>query len=129
LDHPSTIDGFDFDFKSQVQNMVPFANQLRRLMDADQASSGKTWLLTAAPQCPYPDAANGEMLAREVSFDAIWIQFYNNNCGLNSFAPDSPMQAHFNFEMWNTWASTVSKNPEVKVLLGIPAAPTAAGSR
>ena len=33
-----------------------------------------------------------------------------------------------NFNEWDTWASTVSANPDVKVLLGVPAGPTGAGS-
>ena len=48
----SVVDGFDFDFEAGVSNMVPFANQLRSLMNAE---TSKKFLLTAAPQCPYPD--------------------------------------------------------------------------
>ena len=72
----AAVDGFDFDFESTVQNTAPFANELRSLMDS--ASDGKTRYLTAAPQCPYPDAADNSMLDGAVSFDAIWVQFYNN---------------------------------------------------
>jgi chitinase len=65
--------------------MVPFANQLRSLMDANAASTGKKWYLTAAPQCPYPDSADNTMLNGAVYLDAIWVQFYNNYCGLQSY--------------------------------------------
>jgi len=34
-------------------------------------------LLTAAPQCPYPDASLGQAL-QTGQFDVVWIQFYNN---------------------------------------------------
>jgi chitinase len=121
----SVVDGFDFDFETRVQNMATFANQLRRLMDAD---TEKQWLLTAAPQCPYPDIANEEMLNGTISFDAIWIQFYNNYCGLQSFVMGSATQDRFNFETWDTWARTVSKKRDVRIMLGIPAYSTAAGS-
>jgi chitinase len=124
----SVIDGFDFDFESTVSNMVPFANQLRSLMTASTATTGKSYLLTAAPQCPYPDAADGSMLAGAVEFDAIWIQFYNNYCGLQSFTPGASTQNNFNFATWDNWAKTVSKNPNVKVILGIPGNSGAAGS-
>jgi chitinase len=124
----SVIDGFDFDFESGVQNMVPFANQLRSLMTASSASTGKQYLLTAAPQCPYPDAADGAMLAGAVYFDAIWIQFYNNYCGLPSYAAGASTQNNFNFATWDNWAKTVSLNPNVKIILGIPGSSTAAGS-
>lgn len=124
----AAVDGFDFDFESTVQNMVPFASKLRALMDADQASSGKQWLLTAAPQCVYPDAADGEMLNGAIFFDAIWIQFYNNFCGLPQFVVGSTTQNNFNYNVWDTWATTVSKNPNVKLFLGIPGNTGAAGS-
>ncbi|TVY41809.1 Endochitinase [Lachnellula subtilissima] len=116
----SVIDGFDFDFESTVQNIVPFANQLRSLMTTSSSSTGKQYILTAAPQCPYPDAADGSMLAGAVSFDAIFIQFYNNYCGVQSYTVGSSTQNNFNFDTWDNWAKTVSLNPDVKVLLGIP---------
>jgi chitinase len=108
--------------------MVPFANQLRTLMNAATAAGGKKYYLTAAPQCPYPDAADGPMLAGAVYFDAIFIQFYNNYCGLQSYVPGTTTQNNFNFATWDNWAKTVSLNPNVKILLGIPGSPTAAGS-
>ncbi|KAF7900211.1 uncharacterized protein EAF01_007513 [Botrytis porri] len=113
----AVIDGFDFDFESTVSNMPAFGNQLRSLMDTDK---NKTWLLSAAPQCPYPDAADGPMLAGTVSFDIVWVQFYNNYCGVQSFVPGASTQNNFNFDTWDNWAKTVSLNPKVKVMLGIP---------
>jgi chitinase len=92
-------------------------------MTASTISTGKKYLLTAAPQCPYPDAADGPMLAGAVYFDAIWVQFYNNYCGLPSFTIGSSTQNNFNFATWDNWAKTVSLNPNVKIILGIPAAP------
>jgi len=124
----AVVDGFDLNFEAVVDNSVPFANRLRTLMDADRVQTGKAWLLTAAPQCPYPDQNNQEMLSDKVYFDAIWIQFYNNDCGLQSFQDDAGVQNKFNFEVWDSWAKICSKNPSIKLLLGIPASPTAAGS-
>jgi chitinase len=63
------------------------------------------------------------MLAGAVYFDAIWVQFYNNYCGLPSFTIGSSTQNNFNFAAWDNWAKTVSLNPNVKIILGIPAAP------
>lgn len=97
-------------------------------MDADTASTGKKWYLTAAPQCPYPDSADNSMLDGAVFFDAIWVQFYNNYCGLQSYVVGASTQNNFNFQTWDNWAKTVSKNPAVKILLGVPGSPTAAGS-
>lgn len=119
------IDGFDLDFEATVNNMPAFANRLRDLYAAD---SSKSYYLTAAPQCPYPDAANNEMLDGAVSFDAIWIQFYNNFCGLQAYVPGSSTQNNFNFNTWDEWAKNKSKNKKVKVFLGVPGNTRAAGS-
>ena len=142
----SSVDGFDFDFEATVSNMVPFGNELRTLMDDAGSSSGKKYFLSAAPQCPYPDAANNEMLDGAVAFDVIWVQFYNNFCGLQNFhvshlasttsfscltsavKPGQDPQSAFNFDVWDTWAKNTSKNKDVKVMLGVPAGQTAAGS-
>lgn len=97
-------------------------------MDADTAASGTKWMLTAAPQCPYPDAADGPMLAGEVFFDAVWVQFYNNFCGLASFVVGASTQNSFNMDTWDAWAKNSSLNPDVKVMLGVPGSQTAAGS-
>lgn len=37
----------------------------------------KKYMLTAAPQCPYPDASLGRALKTGL-FDHVWVQFYNN---------------------------------------------------
>jgi len=114
----ASVDGFDFDFETTVTNMVPFGKTLRSLMDA----AGGKYLLTAAPQCPFPDAADGEMLDGQVPFDIVWVQFYNNYCGLNGFP------GQFNFDTWDNWASTKSANKDVKVMIGAPASQGAAGT-
>ena len=80
----AVLDGFDLDFESHVENSVAFASELRRLMDAENS---KEYYLTAAPQCVYPDAADNSMFTAGISFDALFVQFYNNPCGLQSFVP------------------------------------------
>lgn len=124
----AVVDGFDFDFESTTTNMASFGQELRTLMDTATAAGGKSYYLSAAPQCPYPDAADNDMLDGAVSFDWIQVQFYNNYCGVNSFVPGQSTQTNYNFDTWDTWAKTVSANPNVKVLMGIPANTGAAGS-
>jgi chitinase len=123
----AVVDGFDFDFESATQNMAPFASRLRSNMDAATAATGRKFYLSAAPQCVYPDAADHEMLDGAVSFDFIMIQFYNNWCGVSNFQPGAATQNAFNFDVWDNWAKTVSKNKAVKLLLGIPASTGAGG--
>jgi hypothetical protein len=124
----ATLDGFDFDFEATVLNMAPFTKRLRTLADADTVKSKRKYFLTAAPQCPYPDAADRDILNTDASatIDAVWVQFYNNYCGVNSYTAGSV--GNFNFETWDKWALTESKNPNVKVYLGVPANTGAAGS-
>ena len=124
----AVIDGFDFDFESSSSNMAPFASAIRSKMDAATDAGDKAYYLSAAPQCPYPDIADNDMLAGAVSFDFIMVQFYNNYCGLPSFVSGASTQNNFNFETWDNWAKTSSKNPDVRVLLGIPGSTTAAGT-
>lgn len=47
------------------------------------------------------------------------------SCSVSSFVPGSSSQSNFNFATWDNWAKTVSANPSVKILLGIPASSTA----
>ncbi|KAK7701592.1 endo-1,3-beta glucanase [Botryosphaeria dothidea] len=125
----ASIDGFDFDFESSVSNMAPFAQALRELMDESEAEDGKHRILTAAPQCPYPDASDDQFLSgvSAVKMDAIFVQFYNNYCGMQSFISSSSTQNNFNYDTWDSWARS-SANPAVKVFIGVPASSTAASS-
>ena len=120
----AVVDGFDLDFEATVNNMPAFANRLRALYQ----NGGKQFYLTAAPQCPYPDAANGPMLNGATYFDAIWVQFYNNYCGLQSYVPGSDSQPTFNLATWDEWARSTSLNKNVRVFVGAPANTRAAGS-
>lgn len=122
----AVIDGFDLDFEAVVPNIVDFGARLRSLMDSASATSGKKFLLSSAPQCPFPDLANNDLL-RNVAFDIVAVQFYNNYCGVHTFQLGSSNQNNFNFGTWDNWAKTVSKNPDVKILVGVPGAPSAAG--
>jgi chitinase len=123
----AVVDGFDFDFESATSNLAPFAAQLRSNMDATTAAGGKKYYLSAAPQCPYPDVADNDMLV-SVKFDFIMVQFYNNYCQSTAYVAGSSTQNNFNFATWDNWAKTVSTNRAVKVLLGVPGNTGAAGS-
>ncbi|KAI1264847.1 putative class III chitinase [Xylariaceae sp. FL1019] len=115
----AVIDGFDLDLESTNSNFDAFSRELRSLMDAD---TSKSYYLSGAPQCPYPDAALGYVLSSDISFDFINIQFYNNYCGVVDYS-----SGNFNFETWDTWATTESANPNVKVLVGVLGASQVSG--
>ncbi|KAG0223538.1 Chitinase 1 [Actinomortierella wolfii] len=115
----AVLDGVDLDLESGTnKGYAAFVQALR----AKFASSSKPFYITAAPQCPYPDHALQASL-NAAWFDLVWVQFYNNYCGTQSFGT-----GNFNFDQWNTWATTVSLNKNVRILLGVPGGPGAAGS-
>ncbi|KAI8089417.1 chitinase 1 [Halteromyces radiatus] len=107
------VDGFDFDIEGG--GSTGYAT----LADTLKSLSNNQLLITGAPQCPFPDAMLGDAL-NNAFFDAVFVQFYNNYC--------TPSGSNFNFDTWNNWATTTSKNKNVKVFLGLPGSPTAAGS-
>ncbi|KAG9039261.1 Chitinase 1 [Tulasnella sp. JGI-2019a] len=116
----AVLDGVDLDIESGSQSYVAFVNQLRSHMN----TASKKYYITAAPQCVYPDTAIGSTL-NAVAFDAIYVQFYNNPCGLTHYSDGSYT---WNFGVWDYWARYISPNPNVKVFIGAPASSTAAGS-
>jgi chitinase len=59
-----------------------------------------------------------------VDFDAVYVQFYNNYCGLQAFSNPND----WNFGTWDNWAKTTSPNKDVKIYIGAPASSTASGS-
>ncbi|KAG2336552.1 glycoside hydrolase [Suillus weaverae] len=108
----AVLDGIDMDIEGGSQTgFVSFLSALRTLMNG------------GTPQCPYPDAYIGTTL-NQFGFDAVYVQFYNNYCGLTNY--NNPNA--WDFGTWDNWAKTVSPNPNVKVYIGAPASSSAAGS-
>ncbi|KAK6329712.1 Chitinase 1 [Orbilia brochopaga] len=121
------LDGVDLDIESPVgQEGVYwplFIDQLQSLYRSETGRNGKSdYLITASPQCPFPDVIMSPALMEKRSwFDMLFIQFYNNPC-----APSN--KESFNFNEWAEWARFSSLNPHVKLYLGTPASPDAASS-
>lgn len=112
------VDGFDFDIEASSPDATGYtvlAQSLKTLF----STGTKSYYLSAAPQCPYPDAYVGAALAN-ASFDFAFIQFYNNYCSLTGTS--------FNFDTWETFAQDTSPNKDIKLLVGLPGGPSAAGS-
>ncbi|KAM0857144.1 hypothetical protein ACQ4PT_048676 [Festuca glaucescens] len=69
----AVLDGIDFDMdtgdSAHYDELATFLSQYSK--------QGKKVYLTAAPQCPYPDASLGPALETGL-FDNVWVQFYNN---------------------------------------------------
>lgn len=116
----AVLDGVDLDIEGgSTEYFTNFVSTLRSLMN----SGSKSYYLTAAPQCPFPDAYVGSVIDAE-SFDAVYVQFYNNYCGLTNYDNSND----WDFSTWDNWAKNTSPNPNVKVYIGAPAASAAAGS-
>ena len=119
-----------------------FVQQLRSLMQNGSSSSAATesldteyvavettlgtanYLITAAPQCVFPDAYLGPQLAglaltdAAMQFDYLWPQFYNNHiCQYNEADKGAGFQQ--SFQNWSSWANATA--PALDVLVGLPA--------
>ncbi|KAI1433726.1 glycoside hydrolase superfamily [Xylaria sp. CBS 124048] len=118
----ASVDGFDLDFEAPFSNMHLFAQQLRTFMDQDTAVNGRKFYLSAAPQCPFPDANLVTVLHGDTAtfLDFIFVQFYNNpSCDLRS---TSGFQA--SLKEWNDgWAGSNGS----KIFVGVPASASAIG--
>ncbi|XP_071691094.1 basic endochitinase-like [Rutidosis leptorrhynchoides] len=104
----AVLDGVDFDIE---QGETHYAVLARSLLDHGQ-QGGKKVYLTAAPQCPFPDAKLGNALNTHL-FDYVWVQFYNNpQCEYKSEDFNSFMSS------WRQWTSSLSSS---KIFIGLPA--------
>ncbi|KAI0094559.1 glycoside hydrolase family 18 protein [Irpex rosettiformis] len=116
----AVLDGVDLDIEGgSSTGYAAFVNRIR----SHASSTSKKYYITAAPQCPYPDASLGGVL-NAASFDAVYVQFYNNVCGLQNVN----LAQDWDFGIWDNWARTISPNTNVKIYLGAPASSTAAGT-
>jgi len=121
------LDGIDLDIEGGPTTGYPaFVSKLRSYFSAQTA---RTYYISSAPQCFYPDRLGpGAGTTLQTSwFDYVFIQFYNNHCGLQNYFSTNP-QTQFNWNVWAAWATTMSVNPNVKIFLGAPSSPDAAAS-
>lgn len=130
----NAVDGFDFDFEMAMKNLLPFTEKLNELK-----KSSPGFLLTAAPQCQWPDKNLASVLNDHMGwFDALFVQFYNNpECGIpggysrRSEEPPARLaggpsarrsqlaKREFNLNTWLDQASQASpKSP--KIFVGVP---------
>ncbi|KAF9162874.1 Chitinase 1 [Actinomortierella ambigua] len=114
----AVLDGVDLDIEGGPSNgYAAFVAELRSLFATDL---GRRYYVSAAPQCPFPDSYLGSTLD-SAWIDMVFIQFYNNYCGMQAYGTPN-----FNFGRWHEWALNTAKNRDVKLYLGVPASRTAA---
>ncbi|XP_057525669.1 acidic endochitinase-like [Amaranthus tricolor] len=112
----AVLDGIDFDIElGSSQNYDALARALQR-----RSTPQRKVYLSAAPQCPFPDAHLSNAIATGV-FDYVWVQFYNNpsaNCQYSNKNVNNLINS------WNRWVTVNAP----QIFLGIPAAPAAANN-
>ncbi|XP_039115610.1 acidic endochitinase-like [Dioscorea cayenensis subsp. rotundata] len=110
----AVLDGIDFDIEGgTTQYWDVLAQKL-----SQYSQQGNKVYLSAAPQCPYPDAYVGTALGTGL-FDYVWVQFYNNPPCQYSGGDTNLINS------WNTWTSNVQAT---SFFVGLPASTDAAGS-
>ncbi|KAJ2730302.1 Chitinase 2 [Coemansia sp. BCRC 34962] len=112
------IDGVDLDFEQSSQmNIIQFANNMNQLFK----SGTRKYYLTAAPQCPFPDANLGNLLA-QAYVDMAFIQFYNSGWCDNSKYGLPRWPQSMNYYMWDAaWHNNTFANPNMKLYVGATA--------
>lgn len=127
------LDGIDLDIEDAMSG--GYAQLVKSLRDLEDGT--KKYLITGAPQCPYPDASLGPSPGTALGdqgaqFDHVYVQFYNNFCHTGDKAQFYP-----NVDKWLQYASSATtramvlkKRAEVfgpKIFVGIPSATGGAG--
>lgn len=130
----AVLDGFDFDIESAVTGNDPTSqyrgygtmiNTLRILFATDAKNE---YYISGSPQCVIPDAHLAEPI--ETSwFDFLFIQFYNTpQCSARAYFDASygrvgDQPSSISFDAWVGFVRTRAMNKDVKLYIGLPAAP------
>ena len=120
----ASLDGVDFYIEAgTTEYYVDFIRAIRQLMLMDNS---KSYIITGAPQCPYPDykmgpAGKGTVLSDiPQEFDYLFVQFYSNWCNLENPAPFNSSITKW-FEFAENTKVKYGSGPEI--LIGLLADP------
>ncbi|KAI4208272.1 MAG: hypothetical protein LQ346_000152 [Caloplaca aetnensis] len=113
----AVLDGFDVDNEDHSTAFYStFVSSLRSTMNAD---SSKTYYISAAPQCPRPDASIPLDAMQQMDF--VFVQFYNNgDCNIGQPGFEASLKA------WSQDLSAGGSGP--KLYIGAPGCTACAGS-
>lgn len=136
------LDGIDLDIEDHKSG--GYAELVKSLRQLEKTEGSKKYLITGAPQCPFPDASLGPKPGTALGdqgdeFDHVYVQFYNNFCHTGDQAQFYP-----NMDKWLQFAanagqardlaiSMVLKNRKrsmgggPKIFVGMPSATGGAG--
>lgn len=129
----AVVDGFDFDIESSVTGGDPSSlyrgyAKIIQTLRSHFSTSEKDYFISGAPQCVVPDTHLAEPI-ENAWFDFLFIQFYNT--------PQCSARAYFNasygsydgqpttisFDKWVNFIRTKALNKDVRLYIGLPAAP------
>ncbi|KAI8324996.1 glycoside hydrolase, partial [Martensiomyces pterosporus] len=115
----AVLDGVDLDIEGGDHTGYPaFISQLRSYFQG----ASKQYIISAAPQCVYPDGNLGSTLSGSW-IDNDYVQFYNNPCNLANINN----QWNFDYTSWDKLTKG-NPNPNSKLYVGLPAGSGAAGN-
>jgi len=118
----AVMNGIDLDIEGGgSRGYTAFVKELRRL----ESTGSQKITITAAPQCPYPDAMQGPSPGHFLGdvptmIDEIYIQFYNNWCKISN-----PRVFYMFLRKWLDYSA---KENGPMIFVGVPADPHAAGA-
>lgn len=86
-----------------------YAQLVKSLRELEKTAGAKKYLITGAPQCPFPDASLGPKAGTALGdqgdeFDHVYVQFYNNFCHTGDEAQFYP-----NMDKWLEFAANAAK--------------------
>ncbi|XP_020620108.1 acidic endochitinase-like [Orbicella faveolata] len=116
----AVMDGVDLSIEGGGPEFYPdFIRELRRLMDSETGVAKRSYLITAAPQCPYPDHILGPerkgTALKEASeyVDYLFVKFYDDYCHTGN-------QTSF-LTTLDKWLYFAQSNNGPLVFVGLPA--------
>ncbi|KAL9612291.1 MAG: hypothetical protein Q9167_003115 [Letrouitia subvulpina] len=129
----AVVDGFDFDIESSVTGGDPSSlyrgyAKIIQTLRGHFSTSGKDFFISGAPQCVVPDTHLAEPI-ENAWFDFLFIQFYNTpQCSARSYFNASygsydGQPTTISFDKWVNFIRTTALNKDVKLFIGLPAAP------
>lgn len=130
----AVVDGFDFDIESAVSDNDAttqyrgYGTMIDTLRTYFAADALKQYYISGAPQCVIPDAHLAHPI--ETSwFDFLFIQFYNTpQCSARAYfdanyGRQGDQPSVISFDAWVGFIRTTAMNKDVKLYIGLPAAP------
>ncbi|XP_078347888.1 uncharacterized protein LOC144632995 [Oculina patagonica] len=109
------LDGIDLDIEDHKSG--GYAQLVKSLRELEKTGGAKKYLITGAPQCPFPDASLGPKPGTALGdqggeFDHVYVQFYNNFCHTGDQAQFYP-----NMDKWLQFAANAGQARDFSIAM------------